>query len=319
MGNKTEEIKIEKELDDLDEQEIKINLEIYKLQTEVNKRKSKDQQVKLKNNYIHKINKWKSKNHPEKEENAISKYDPYDEEEFETAKKEQENWNKENNENKNEHKKNKEHFLDSGIPKLTKRLKDLEKLEKEEEKNDIRRNKEKIKRNYINELNQVEDDFLEDNIKDELIRNINENLDKPDMNEKLVNDELSELYSNYGNEKYSLNENHYSNDIDLYEKIVKEQNLKDRLYDINIKFLKSGEEKNGNKEEKNKKWKEDQRYGINYEYQVNTNKNIEQAIEKRNHIIKNKDFLKEDISPFSDYSDYHDALESKSDNISQYY
>ena len=36
MGNKTEEVEIEKELDKLDEQEIEINLELYKLQTEVN-------------------------------------------------------------------------------------------------------------------------------------------------------------------------------------------------------------------------------------------------------------------------------------------
>ena len=38
MGNKSEEVQIQNEIDELEDEEIKINLEIYKLQMELNKR-----------------------------------------------------------------------------------------------------------------------------------------------------------------------------------------------------------------------------------------------------------------------------------------
>lgn len=337
MGNKPEEVKIQKELDDLDEQEIKINLEIYKLQTEINKRVPKDQQKKLKNNYIHKIDKWKTKNNPEQNEKT-SNYDPYDETEFDAAKKDQNEWNKKNEQqnennnkkkeedktNKTKNKKNKEHFLDSGIPKLKKRIKELENIDKEDEKNDIRKNKEKIKRDYLKELNQVEQDIFEEDVKEEMIRNIYQNLDTPDINENLLADKLSELYNNDGNNEYSYYEDNYSNNIQLYQDIVKDKTLRDRTEDINIKFLKPGiDGDNGgdNKDDKGtekdrKKWRKgENKNGIKYEYQVKRNKIMENALDKRNHIVKNGDFLKDDHSPYSE----NDSSEGKSDNVSQYY
>ena len=48
MGNKTEEVQIQNEIDELEDAEIKINLEIYKLQLELNKRLPKEKRKKLK-------------------------------------------------------------------------------------------------------------------------------------------------------------------------------------------------------------------------------------------------------------------------------
>ena len=319
MGNKTEEVQIEKELDELDEQEIKINLELYKLQTEVNKRKSKDQQIKLKKNYNHIINKWKRINLPEKVEEAISKYDPYDEALFDRVKKEQKIWNKKNEqENKDQEKgkkkKNKENFLESG--KLKKRMKELENMDEEKEIYEVRKNKDKIKNDYIKDLNEIEQNIFEEDVKEDMVKNINKNLDVPDINEDLLIDKLSDLYNNKeDNNEYSVYEENYSNDYELYKNIVKDNELDDKLYDIKFKFYKPGEEniKIGDKNDKN--WKKGKLYGINYEYEAKKNKIIDKAIEKRNHIVKNGNILKDDNSPYSDYQ----PSENKSDNISQYY
>ena len=48
MGNKSEEVELQNEIDNLEDEEIKINLEIYKLQSELNKRLPKKNQKKLK-------------------------------------------------------------------------------------------------------------------------------------------------------------------------------------------------------------------------------------------------------------------------------
>ena len=319
MGNKTEEVQIEKELDELDEQEIKINLELYKLQTEVNKRKSKDQQIKLKKNYNHIINKWKRINLPEKVEETISKYDPYDEAIFDRVKKEQKIWNKKNEqENKDQEKgkkkKNKENFLESG--KLKKRMKELENMDEEKEIYEVRKNKDKIKSDYIKDLNEIEQNIFEEDVKEDMVKNINKNLDVPDINEDLLIDKLSDLYNNKeDNNEYSVHEENYSNDYELYKNIVKDNELDDKLYDIKFKFYKPGEEnlRIGDKNDKN--WKKGKLYGINYEYEAKKNKIIDKAIEKRNHIVKNGNILKDDNSPYSDYQ----PSENKSDNISQYY
>ena len=316
MGNKTEEVEIEKELDDLDEQEIKINLEIYKLQKEINRRKPKDQQVKLKNNYTNIINKWKSKNLPEKIENK-SKYDPFEDAEFERAKKEQKNWNKikeQENKEKENIKKNKEHFLDSGIPKLKKRLKELENIDKEDEIYDVRRNKEKIKNDYIKELNQAEQDILEEDVKDDIERNIFKHLDIPDIDENIINDKMSELYNNDGNNELSIYEENYSNDYELYKQIVKDNKLKDKLYDINFIFYKPGEKIYGTKDKNGKKMKKGNKYGINYEYAAQKNEIVDKAIDNRNHIVKNKNILKKENSPYSE-----NEQSEKISNISLYY
>ena len=319
MGNKTEEVQIEKELDELDEQEIKINLELYKLQTEVNKRKSKDQQIKLKKNYNHIINKWKRINLPEKVEETISKYDPYDEAIFDRVKKEQKIWNKKNEqENKDKEKgkkkKNKDNFLESG--KLKKRMKELENMDEEKEIYEVRKNKDKIKSDYIKDLNEIEQNIFEEDVKEDMVKNINKNLDVPDINEDLLIDKLSDLYNNKeDNNEYSVHEENYSNDYELYKNIVKDNELDDKLYDIKFKFYKPGEEnlRIGDKNDKN--WKKGKLYGINYEYEAKKNKIIDKAIEKRNHIVKNGNILKDDNSPYSDYQ----PSENKSDNISQYY
>ena len=328
MGNKTEEVQIEKELDELDEKEIKINLELYKLQTEVNKRKSKDQQIKLKKNYANIIDKWKRTNLPEKVEDIINKYDPYEEAIFDKVEKEQKILNKKNEqENKDKNKinknkinknksKNKETILDSGIPKLKKRMKELENMEEENEIYEVRKNKDKIKSDYIKDLNEIEQDIFEENVREDMVKDINKNLDIPDINEDLLIDKLSDLYNNKeDNNEYSVHEENYSNDYELYKKIVKDNELDDKLYDIKFKCHKPGEENKKIEDKNDKKWKKGYLYGINFEYEAKKNEIIDKAIERRNHIVKNGNILKDDNSPYSDYQ----PSENKSDNISQYY
>ena len=294
MGNKTEEAQIEKDLDKLDEEEIKINLEIYKLQTEVNNRKPEDQQIKLKENYIEIINKFKSKKNKKESDKEIEQ---------------------ENEKNKKNKKKNK-------IKQLKKRLKELENINKEDEEIEIIKNKDKIKnelkiqRDYLKELNEVEQELLEEDVKEDIIKNINKNLDTPDINENLLNDKMSELYNNADNQEYSMYEENYSNDYELYKNIVKDNNLNDKLDEIKVKLLEPGEILNNEMNDK-KHWKKgrNDKYNVDYIYEVKRNKIIEKALEKRNHIVKNRNILKEDNSPYSDYQ----PSEKKSDNISQYY
>ena len=331
MGNKLEEEVIQKEVDDLDEKEIKINLEIYK-------RLPKEQQKKLKKNYLSKLEKWKKQKNPEEESDKKSN-DPYDEIEFEEAKKKQEEWNEKNeqedenseeeSENERKKEKNKEHFLDSGIPKIKKRMKELENIDKENEIYYVRTNKDKIKRDYIKELNQVEQEIFEDDIKEEMIKNIYENLDSPDINEKKLDDQLSDLYNDDGNKDYSYYEENISNDLKLYQDIVKDNTVKDKQEDIDIKFAKPiqpgmiNNNVNNNKEEENgQKWRKgENENGIRYEYQVKRNRIYEQALSNRNHIVKNGYILKDDNDPYSEVDQYSkdNNNDDKKSNVSQYY
>ena len=215
----------------------------------------------------------------------------------------------------------------------------MEKIDKEEEINETRRNKEKIKRDYIKELNQVEHDIFEEDVKDEMIRNIY-NLDNPDMNEQLLNDKLSQLYNgidedNNNSHQNSLYEDNYSNDYELYKNIVKENKLKDKLDEVKVTFLKPDkkEDDDGDEdilEKNNTKKNKYEKPEIKYEYEVTRNKMIEKALAKRNHVVKNGNVLKEDISPYSDYTPSEDNKSNnnqseksdknnKSDNLSQYY
>ena len=50
MGIKSEEVQIKNEIDELENEEININLEIYKLQKELNKRLPKKKRKKVKKN-----------------------------------------------------------------------------------------------------------------------------------------------------------------------------------------------------------------------------------------------------------------------------
>ena len=59
MGIKSEEVQIKNEIDELENEEININLEIYKLQKELNKRLPKKKRKKVKKNYEEIIRKWK--------------------------------------------------------------------------------------------------------------------------------------------------------------------------------------------------------------------------------------------------------------------
>ena len=156
MGNKSEEVELQNEIDNLEDEEIKINLEIYKLQSELNKRLPKKNQKKLKKNYEEIINKWKSKKGLPKEYQKLN-LDPYDILEIEKAKKSQEDFYiKKEAQNKKNEIIAKDNYLDVGITKLKKRIKELEKMDKEEEKKETRKNKEKIKRNYIKEITKAE-------------------------------------------------------------------------------------------------------------------------------------------------------------------
>ena len=345
MGNQQEEEILEKEINKLEDREMEINLQLYKLQQEINNRVPKEEQKKLKKNYEHIIDKIKNKKYPKKPKKETTE-DPFEQEEFDSAREAQKEWNKKKEkekekekEDKTKSKKNKEHFLDSGRPKLNKRIKELEKIDKEEEINETRRNKEKIKRDYIKELNQVEHDIFEEDVKDEMIRNIY-NLDNPDMNDQLLNDKLSQLYNgidedNNNSHQNSLYEDNYSNDYELYKNIVKEDKLKDKLDEVKVTFLKPDkkEDDDGDEdilEKNNTKKNKYEKPEIKYEYEVTRNKMIEKALAKRNHVVKNGNVLKEDNSPYSDYAPSEDNKSNgnqseksdknnKSDNLSQYY
>ena len=123
MGNKSEEVELQNEIDNLEDEEIKINLEIYKLQSELNKRLPKKNQKKLKKNYEEIINKWKSKKGLPKEYQKLN-LDPYDILEIEKAKKSQEDFYiKKEAQNKKNEIIAKDNYLDVGITKLKKRIK----------------------------------------------------------------------------------------------------------------------------------------------------------------------------------------------------
>lgn len=306
MGNKSEEVEIQNEIDNLENEEIKTNLAIYKLQSELNKRLPKSKQKKLKKNYEEIIEKWKLKRGPPKEYIELN-LDPFDMLEMDYNKKEQISFNeKKEEENKTKEKKTKDNYLDVGIYKLKKRVKELERMDKEEEKKSTRKNKKMIMRDYMKEMEKAEKYKIEEDIKEEIIKNINI-LDEPDINDNKINEKLSEFYDNEDQSDNSKVEKKYLDELELYENIIKDKDLKDKLEIVKIKRIK------GNNDEYS-----------DYEYEIESNKEIEKAIEKRNNIIKNAEALKKDESPYSEIEDEPEQKEEqqseeKSESINEYY
>ena len=314
MGNTSEEMEIQNEIDELENAEIKINLEIYKLQKELNKRLPKKERKKLQKNYEEIIKKFQLRKGPPKEYIKLN-LDPYDMLEMDYEKNSQKKFN-ERKEIENKNKKNnktKDNYLDSGLLKLKKRVKELEKMDKEDEKIDIRKNKEMIKRDYMKELNKVEKIKMEEDIKEEMIKNIDK-LDEPDINDlndsKNKNEKLSELYYDANQNENSEYEKKYLDELELYENIIKlnEKELKGKLEEVKLKKIKG---ENGEYSD--------------YEYEIISNKEIKKAIENRNDVIKNGNLVKMDSSPYSEIEDNdehkeeEEKSEDKQDSISEYY
>ena len=314
MGNTSEEMEIQNEIDELENAEIKINLEIYKLQKELNKRLPKKERKKLQKNYEEIIKKFQLRKGPPKEYIKLN-LDPYDMLEMDYEKNSQKKFN-ERKEIENKNKKNnktKDNYLDSGLLKLKKRVKELEKMDKEDEKIDIRKNKEMIKRDYMKELNKVEKIKMEEDIKEEMIKNIDK-LDEPDINDlndsKNKNEKLSELYFDANQNENSEYEKKYLDELELYENIIKlnEKELKGKLEEVKLKKIKG---ENGEYSD--------------YEYEIISNKEIKKAIENRNDVIKNGNLVKMDSSPYSEIEDEdehkeeEEKSEDKQDSISEYY
>ena len=314
MGNTSEEMEIQNEIDELENAEIKINLEIYKLQKELNKRLPKKERKKLQKNYEEIIKKFQLRKGPPKEYIKLN-LDPYDMLEMDYEKNSQKKFNERKEiENKNkENNKTKDNYLDSGLLKLKKRVKELEKMDKEDEKIDIRKNKEMIKRDYMKELNKVEKIKMEEDIKEEMIKNIDK-LDEPDINDlndsKNKNEKLSELYYDANQNENSEYEKKYLDELELYENIIKlnEKELKGKLEEVKLKKIKG---ENGEYSD--------------YEYEIISNKEIKKAIENRNDVIKNGNLVKMDSSPYSEIEDNdehkeeEEKSEDKQDSISEYY
>ena len=314
MGNTSEEMEIQNEIDELENAEIKINLEIYKLQKELNKRLPKKERKKLQKNYEEIIKKFQLRKGPPKEYIKLN-LDPYDMLEMDYEKNSQKKFNERKEiENKNkENNKTKDNYLDSGLLKLKKRVKELEKMDKEDEKIDIRKNKEMIKRDYMKELNKVEKIKMEEDIKEEMIKNIDK-LDVPDINDlndsKNKNEKLSELYFDANQNENSEYEKKYLDELELYENIIKlnEKELKGKLEEVKLKKIKG---ENGEYSD--------------YEYEIISNKEIKKAIENRNDVIKNGNLVKMDSSPYSEIEDddehkeEEEKSEDKPDSISEYY
>ena len=314
MGNTSEEMEIQNEIDELENAEIKINLEIYKLQKELNKRLPKKERKKLQKNYEEIIKKFQLRKGPPKEYIKLN-LDPYDMLEMDYEKNSQKKFN-ERKEIENKNKKNnktKDNYLDSGLLKLKKRVKELEKMDKEVEKIDVRKNKEMIKRDYMKELNKVEKIKMEEDIKEEMIKNIDK-LDEPDINDlndsKNKNEKLSELYYDANQNENSEYEKKYLDELELYENIIKlnEKELKGKLEEVKLKKIKG---ENGEYSD--------------YEYEIISNKEIKKAIENRNDVIKNGNLVKMDSSPYSEIEDNdehkeeEEKSEDKQDSISEYY
>ena len=314
MGNTSEEMEIQNEIDELENAEIKINLEIYKLQKELNKRLPKKERKKLQKNYEEIIKKFQLRKGPPKEYIKLN-LDPYDMLEMDYEKNSQKKFN-ERKEIENKNKKNnktKDNYLDSGLLKLKKRVKELEKMDKEDEKIDIRKNKEMIKRDYMKELNKVEKIKMEEDLKEEMIKNIDK-LDEPDINDlndsKNKNEKLSELYYDANQNENSEYEKKYLDELELYENIIKlnEKELKGKLEEVKLKKIKG---ENGEYSD--------------YEYEIISNKEIKKAIENRNDVIKNGNLVKMDSSPYSEIEDEdepkeeEEKSEDKQDSISEYY
>ena len=310
MGIKSEEVQIKNEIDELENEEININLEIYKLQKELNKRLPKKKRKKVKKNYEEVIRKWKLEKGPPKEYLKLN-LDPYDMLYMDDAKKEQQNFNERKEEqNKKNEVKTKDNYLDRGLSKLKKRVKELEKLDKNDEKNETRKNKEIIKRDYIKEMKKAEKYKFEEDIKQDIIKNIDK-LDDPDIknNEKIVDDRLSDIYDDAYQKENSEYEKKYLDELELYENAIKIKDLKDKLEYVKIKKIKG---KEGEYDD--------------YEYEIISNQEIKKAIEERNNMIKNGNVILKDNSPYSEIEDEEpkkneekEQSEEKSESISEYY
>ena len=310
MGIKSEEVQIKNEIDELENEEININLEIYKLQKELNKRLPKKKRKKVKKNYEEVIRKWKLEKGPPKEYLKLN-LDPYDMLYMDDAKKEQQNFNERKEEqNKKNEVKTKDSYLDRGLSKLKKRVKELEKLDKNDEKNETRKNKEIIKRDYIKEMKKAEKYKFEEDIKQDIIKNIDK-LDDPDIknNEKIVDDRLSDIYDDAYQKENSEYEKKYLDELELYENAIKIKDLKDKLEYVKIKKIKG---KEGEYDD--------------YEYEIISNQEIKKAIEERNNMIKNGNVILKDNSPYSEIEDEEpekneekEQSEEKSESISEYY
>jgi hypothetical protein len=310
MGIKSEEVQIKNEIDELENEEININLEIYKLQKELNKRLPKKKRKKVKKNYEEVIRKWKLEKGPPKEYLKLN-LDPYDMLYMDDAKKEQQNFNERKEEqNKKNEVKTKDNYLDRGLSKLKKRIKELEKLDKNDEKNETRKNKEIIKRDYIKEMKKAEKYKFEEDIKQDIIKNIDK-LDDPDIknNEKIVDDRLSDIYDDAYQKENSEYEKKYLDELELYENAIKIKDLKDKLEYVKIKKIKG---KEGEYDD--------------YEYEIISNQEIKKAIEERNNMIKNGNVILKDNSPYSEIEDEEpekneekEHSEEKSESISEYY
>jgi hypothetical protein len=310
MGIKSEEVQIKNEIDELENEEININLEIYKLQKELNKRLPKKKRKKVKKNYEEIIRKWKLEKGPPKEYLKLN-LDPYDMLYMDDAKKEQQNFNERKEEqNKKNEVKTKDNYLDRGLSKLKKRIKELEKLDKNDEKNETRKNKEIIKRDYIKEMKKAEKYKFEEDIKQDIIKNIDK-LDDPDIknNEKIVDDRLSDIYDDAYQKENSEYEKKYLDELELYENAIKIKDLKDKLEYVKIKKIKG---KEGEYDD--------------YEYEIISNQEIKKAIEERNNMIKNGNVILKDNSPYSEIEDEEpekneekEQSEEKSESISEYY
>ena len=310
MGIKSEEVQIKNEIDELENEEININLEIYKLQKELNKRLPKKKRKKVKKNYEEVIRKWKLEKGPPKEYLKLN-LDPYDMLYMDDAKKEQQNFNERKEEqNKKNEVKTKDNYLDRGLSKLKKRIKELEKLDKNDEKNETRKNKEIIKRDYIKEMKKAEKYKFEEDIKQDIIKNIDK-LDDPDIknNEKIIDDRLSDIYDDAYQKENSEYEKKYLDELELYENAIKIKDLKDKLEYVKIKKIKG---KEGEYDD--------------YEYEIISNQEIKKAIEERNNMIKNGNVILKDNSPYSEIEDEEpekneekEQSEEKSESISEYY
>ena len=310
MGIKSEEVQIKNEIDELENEEININLEIYKLQKELNKRLPKKKRKKVKKNYEEVIRKWKLEKGPPKEYLKLN-LDPYDMLYMDDAKKEQQNFNERKEEqNKKNEVKTKDNYLDRGLSKLKKRIKELEKLDKNDEKNETRKNKEIIKRDYIKKKKKKKKYKFEEDIKQDIIKNIDK-LDDPDIknNEKIVDDRLSDIYDDAYQKENSEYEKKYLDELELYENTIKIKDLNDKLEYVKIKKIKG---KEGEYDD--------------YEYEIISNQEIKKAIEERNNMIKNGNVILKDNSPYSEIEDEEpekneekEQSEEKSESISEYY
>ena len=312
MGNKSEEVEIQNEIDELENDEIKLNLEIYKLQKELNEKLPKEKRKKIKKNYEEIIRKWKLNKGPAKEYAKLN-LDPYEMLEMDYAKEEQKSFNeKKEEEIELNGKSTKVNYLDNGLIKLKKRIKELEKIDKNAEKEETRKNKELIKRDYLRDMEKAEKYVFKEKIKEEKIKNIDK-LDDPDIYPNRVNEKLSDIYIGNNEKDESEFDKKYLEELELYENIIKDKDLRDKVEEVKVTKIK-GEE--GKYDE--------------YEYEIKINKEIEKAIEIRNNMIKNNELIQKDNSPYSEIEEESEKSKDKdkeneskekseSESISEYY